>query len=128
MSRARLAMASAALFVGSAVVAGFAVPAAPALSPAPSRLEVVAHEYSYTLSRLHLKAGEAIVELDNFGEDSHDLRLERIGATHVAGLGKVAPGSLADLTLRLAPGRYLLWCSVADHRSLGMQATLVVTR
>jgi plastocyanin len=122
MSRVRLVAVSALL------LGGLAVPTAPALSPAPARLQVVAHEYSYTLSRLHIKSGEAVIELDNFGEDSHDLRLQRVGATHVAALGKVAPGSLADLTLHLAPGRYSLWCSVADHRSLGMRATLVVTR
>lgn len=37
-------------------------------------------------------------------------------------------GGRADLTLRVGPGRYSLWCSVADHRELGMRATLVVTR
>jgi plastocyanin len=110
------------------ILGGLAVPTAPALTPAPSRLQVVAREYSYSLSRLHVKAGEAIIELDNFGQDAHDLRLQRVGGTHVAALGKVQAGSFADLTLRLLPGRYSLWCSIADHRKLGMHATLVVTR
>jgi plastocyanin len=97
-------------------------------SPAPARVQIVAREYSYALSRLHVKSGEAILELDNFGEDSHDLRLQRIGSKHVARLGKVAPGKYADLTLHLPPGRYSLWCSIADHRRKGMHATLLVTR
>ena len=95
---------------------------------APSRMQVVAKEYSLGLSRTHLKAGRAVIELANFGTDPHDLRLQRVGAHHIAGLGVVAPGTQADLSLKLAPGRYLLWCSVANHRALGMRATLVVTR
>jgi plastocyanin len=97
-------------------------------SPAPSRVQIVAKEYSYSLSRLHVKAGTAILELDNLGQDSHDLRVERVGSKRIAKLGKVAPGAYADLTLHLPPGRYLLWCSIADHRKLGMHATLIVTR
>jgi plastocyanin len=99
-----------------------------ASAPAPAQMQVVAREYSFTLSRLHVKAGPAVIELANFGQDPHDLRLQRRGARHVAGLGVVGPGQRADLTLRLAPGRYSLWCSIANHRQLGMRATLIVTR
>jgi plastocyanin len=88
----------------------------------------VAKEYSVTLSRLRVRAGEVTIELANFGEDPHDLRLQRAGAKHVAGIGVVEPGKVADLTLRLLPGRYSLWCSLADHRRLGMRAVLTVTR
>ncbi len=97
-------------------------------SPAPARVQIVAREYSYTLSRLHVKAGTAILELDNFGQDPHDLRVQRVGSKHVAKLGEVAPGKYADLTLHLPPGRYSLWCSIANHRQKGMHATLIVTR
>ena len=95
---------------------------------APSRVQVVAREYSFSLSRLRVHSGTAVIELANFGQDLHDLRVQRIGAKHVAGLGVVAAGARADLTVRLAPGRYSFWCSVANHRRLGMRTTLVVTR
>jgi len=95
---------------------------------ATARVQVVAKEYSFALSRTHVQAGRAVIELANFGQDPHDLRLQRVGARHIAGLGVVAPGTQADLSLKLAPGRYLLWCSVANHRALGMRATLVVSR
>lgn len=98
------------------------------LAPAPARVQVVAKEFSFGLSRAHVKAGAAVVELANFGQDPHDLRLQRAGARHVAGLGQVAPGKRKELSLKLAPGRYFLWCSVADHRQRGMRAVLVVTR
>jgi plastocyanin len=95
---------------------------------APARVQVVAREYSFSLSRLQVRAGTALIELANFGQDPHDLRVQRVGAKHVAGLGVVAPGKRGELTVRLAPGRYSFWCSVANHRQLGMRTTLVVTR
>ena len=93
---------------------------------APARMQAVAREFSFSLSRTHLAAGAAIVELANFGQDPHDLRLQRVGARHIAGTRVVAPGSRAELSVKLLPGRYLLWCSVADHRARGMRATLIV--
>ncbi len=94
--------------------------------PAPARVQVSAKEFSYTLSRLHVKPGEATIELVNYGQDPHDLRIQRVGAKHIAGTPVVAPGGVADLTLTLHKGRYLFWCSLANHRQLGMHATLVV--
>ena len=96
------------------------------LAPAPARVQVVAKEYSFGLSRVQVKHGPVVLELANFGEDPHDLRLQRAGARHIAGLGVIAPGKRAELSVRLAPGRYSLWCSVANHRQLGMRATLIV--
>ena len=60
---------------------------------APARVQVVAREYSFSLSRLRVHAGTAVIELANFGQDPHDLRVQRIGAKHVAGLGVVTPGT-----------------------------------
>jgi plastocyanin len=95
---------------------------------APVRMQVVAREFSFSLSRMHLKPGSAVIELANFGQDPHDLRLQRIGARHIAGTPVVAPGSRAELAVKLLAGRYSLWCSVADHRARGMRATLIVRR
>ena len=38
----------------------------------------------------------------------------------------VTPGGFRERTLRLVPGRYRLWCTIADHRARGMQAALRV--
>jgi uncharacterized cupredoxin-like copper-binding protein len=101
---------------------------APAGAAGPGRLQVVAKEFTLTLSRQKLKPGPAIVELVNFGQDAHDLRLRRVGGTRTYGIATVQPGQHARLRLRLLRGRYRLWCSIANHRALGMQATLVVRR
>ncbi len=73
-----------------------------------------------------IRSGPAIVELVNYGEDEHDLRLRRIGGTRTYRVGTVRPGGVARLETRLAPGRFVLWCSLADHRSRGMTARLTV--
>jgi hypothetical protein len=95
---------------------------------APARVQVAADEFTYSLSRQSIKAGPAIVQLVNYGEDEHDLRLRRTGGTRIYRIGKVRPGRLGELETRFLPGRFTLWCSLADHRRRGMVATLVIRR
>jgi plastocyanin len=95
---------------------------------APARVQVSAQEFSYALSRRTVVAGPAIVELYNLGEDPHDLRMERLGGGKLWKTPLVYPGAYYDLNATLVPGRYRLWCSIANHRQLGMTAVLTVVR
>jgi plastocyanin len=95
---------------------------------APARMQVSATEYNFGLSRHTIKAGRALIELANFGEDPHDLRLRRIGGTKIWGTRVVPSEDTATLSAKLLPGRYKLWCSLGDHRALGMEASLTVKR
>jgi hypothetical protein len=110
------------------VVAGFAFAGAmPAEAAAPlARVQVVALEFHYRLSRVRIPPGPVRIELANFGQDEHDLRLQRIGGTKVYQLPKALPGERRILNLRLKPGVYRLSCSVADHAARGMRANLRV--
>ena len=92
----------------------------------PARVQVVADEFRYSLSRQTLKSGPVLIELANFGEDEHDLRLRRVGGTRTYAIGKVLPGERKTLETRLRPGTFRLWCSLGDHRTRGMTATLRV--
>jgi plastocyanin len=113
------------LIAGLAVASASA--AADARKPVPrTRIQVVAEEYDFVLSRHVVKSGPATVQLANFGEDPHDLRLQRVGGTKVYRIDGVAPGESADLRLTLVRGRYTLWCAIGDHRMLGMEAQLLV--
>jgi hypothetical protein len=58
----------------------------------------------------------------NYGEDPHDLRLRRVGGTRVWGTRVVPSEETATLSVKLPPDRYKLWCSLANHRALGMEA------
>jgi len=103
--------------------------AAPATAAAPARLLVGAKEFRLTLSRASIKAGPAIVQLANYGEDDHNLNLKRIGGTRVYKIATVSPGAdVGELDAKLLPGKYKLWCSIADHAARGMRVTLIVKK
>ncbi len=92
-----------------------------------ARMQVVSDEWSLVLSRQRLKAGPALIELANFGEDDHDLRLRRKArGAQTLQVGMVHPGEQAELETLLPPGTYRLWCSLPGHAARGMRATLVV--
>jgi uncharacterized cupredoxin-like copper-binding protein len=95
---------------------------------APARVQIGADEFRYSLSRQSIKAGPAIVQLVNYGEDEHDLMIRRVGGTKSWRVAKILPGKRATLSIRLRPGTYRLWCEVGDHRVQGMRATLRVKR
>jgi hypothetical protein len=97
-------------------------------STGPARLGVQASEYHLVLSRASVKAGPALIELQNVGQDPHDLRLRRIGGKRTYAIALTGPSVRRTVSIRLLPGRYRLWCSVADHAQLGMQAVLRVRR
>jgi hypothetical protein len=111
------------------VVVASGVTAAPAA--APSRLLVGGVEFRLTLSRSSVKPGRVTIQLQNRGEDDHDLRLQRVTSRTDAPVARWAvtkPGDVSSLTVRLSRGRYRLWCSLPGHRELGMRATLRVSR
>jgi plastocyanin len=113
----------------AATVAATVLVAAPASATvAPARVQLSAQEFSYALSRRSVVAGPAIVELYNLGEDPHDLRMQRMGGGRLWKTPLIFPGKYYDLNATLVPGRYRLWCSVANHRQLGMTAVLTVVR
>ena len=99
-----------------------------ATTPPPARVQVVAQEFRFALSRQTIRAGHAIIELRNAGEDAHDLLLQRVGGRKIWSWPVTQSGRVTDREVVLPPGTYRLWCSVANHRALGMRATLVVTK
>jgi plastocyanin len=103
---------------------------APGEEPAPEvgHLGVKAVEYSYTLSRPEVSTGEVIVELNNQGEDPHNLVLEHEGTEDPKLEIPSTPSvSQSSAHFTLAPGTYRLYCSLYSHESKGMEATLVVS-
>jgi plastocyanin len=85
-------------------------------------------DFGYTLSRPSTRSGRVRVELDNQGEDPHNLNLERQGGGEepVYELANALPGKQQSASFDLPPGTYRLWCSLLEHDAEGMHATLVV--
>ena len=102
------------------------VPAAVAATPAPARVQLSGDEFTLAVSRSSIRSGPAIIELVNYGEDDHDLAVRRVGGVRTHRTSIVHPGNVAELEVRLSAGTYTLWCTLADHRLRGMEATLVV--
>ena len=104
-------------------------PAPPAEEPEPeaNRLAVKASEYYYVLSRPSVRPGEVTIELDNRGEDPHNLNLREEG-------DEGAPYDLPETdslqrsvaTFDLPAGKYRLWCSLPEHEERGMYTELLV--
>ncbi len=96
----------------------------------PGRLLATEREISPTqlrlqLSRPSLSAGAAIVEQYNAGSDPHNLVAERQGAVAFS-FETLDPSGDQRQTVSLTRGTYTLYCSLLNHRDLGMQATLTV--
>jgi plastocyanin len=96
----------------------------------PGRVLATAIELSPTqlqlqLSRATVAAGATIVEQYNSGSDPHNLILERQGVVAFS-FPTLDPGGDQRQTVNLAHGTWTLYCSLLDHKALGMQATLKV--
>jgi plastocyanin len=93
---------------------------------ARSYVQVSAREYYYGLSRASVKHGTVTFELVNYGDDDHDLAIRRKGSSTKYETDVAHPGERKRLTRKLTKGTYVLWCTIDDHRSRGMSATLRV--
>ncbi|MGY1742530.1 MULTISPECIES: plastocyanin/azurin family copper-binding protein [unclassified Blastococcus] len=111
-----------------------AASSAPAGSSAPASgseqaggtLEVTSVDFSYELPSEEMAAGEYTIDLTNGGNATHDLVVERDGED-VAATDQIGPGQTSSLTVTLEPGEYVFYCSVGNHRSMGMEVTVTVT-
>jgi hypothetical protein len=117
-----------------------AAPATPAPAPQPSpepeppprRVSVKADDatpeaFSFTLSRLFVVAGEVTVELNNQGQDPHNLNLRPEGSADPAlEVDEAGPGERRVGHFTLQPGTYRLWCSLPQHEEWGMSVELEV--
>jgi hypothetical protein len=104
-------------------------PPAPEPEPEANRLAVKAAEYFYVLSRPSVRAGEVTIELDNRGEDPHNLNLNlREEGDEGAPYELPETDSLQRnvASFDLPAGNYRLWCSLPEHEAKGMYTTLVV--
>jgi plastocyanin len=88
-------------------------------------LEISPTQLQLQLSRASVAAGPTIVQQYNAGSDPHNLIIERQGAAPFA-FPTLDPGLDQRQTVDLTHGTWTLYCSLLNHRELGMQATLTV--
>ncbi len=95
--------------------------------PDPARLGVKAWEFGFTLSAIEIKAGDTIIELNNQGEDSHDLHVQRVDGDDEIATPETGPGQVNQIRFTTTPGIYRLWCSLPTHAQRGMDTTITVS-
>lgn len=91
-------------------------------------------EYRITPQNLKVAAGPVRIVARNVGRLTHNVKVEEAtdeeGVTPVVygGTETMQPGERAPtVTVRLAPGRYRLVCTIGNHDNLGQYADLEVT-
>jgi plastocyanin len=89
-------------------------------------MTVTATEMAFRLDDADVPAGEYTLTLTNRGRSTHDLVVEQAG-DDVAGTDTINPGESTTLTVTLTPGRYVFYCSVANHRAMGMEVAVTVS-
>jgi plastocyanin len=95
--------------------------------PEANRLSARASEYYFILSRPKVKAGALTVELNNQGEDPHNLNLRREDDEgEPLQIPETDSGDLTAASFDLPAGKYRLWCSLPEHEQKGMATTLTV--
>lgn len=97
---------------------------------APSTAGVTLNEYKITPSDVVIKKGGTI-SVKNDGKIVHNLTVEKgpdpkTKSQKLAGTPSFPPGQTEKLPISLSPGKYVLVCTIAGHRELGMTGTLTV--
>ena len=98
-----------------------------AAAPAEARSVTATEGEMYIeLSESSFSPGSYTIEVVNEGNATHDLVVERDGQD-VAATETIAPGGSATLTVTLEAGEYVFYCSVANHRAMGMVTDVTVS-
>ena len=99
-----------------------ATPAPPGTHP--TRTNVDLDEWFVRSSYRTLAAGPIEFNVNNKGEDDHNLAVRGGGREY--GKLDVAPGQSDTMTLNLWLGSYTLYCSLPDHEAAGMSVNINV--
>jgi len=83
-------------------------------------------DFSIALDEDSLAAGAYEIQVTNEGRATHDLVVERDGRD-VAASDSIGRGESTTLTVTLEPGEYVFYCSIGNHRAMGMEITVQVT-
>ena len=111
-----------------------------------STVRVTERDFRISATPARVAAGDVVLSVRNRGPEQHEFIVVRargaalplrvdgvtidedaLEAAKIGGLEPGAPGSLRQLRLRLAPGRYELFCNMAGHYLGGMHTQLVVS-
>ena len=82
--------------------------------------------FDIQLESSDLPAGDYTITVKNEGDATHDLVVEQDGKD-VAKSDTLGPGDSATFTVTLQPGQYVFYCSIGNHRAMGMVTDVTVS-
>jgi plastocyanin len=83
-------------------------------------------DFSISLSTTALTEGRYTITVVNDGSATHDLAVEEDGTTKATS-DTIGPGQSTTLTVDLDKGEYVFYCSIGNHRAMGMELTVQVS-
>ena len=89
-------------------------------------MTVTESEFTIALPSKTIPAGTYTFTVTNKGKFAHNLTVDGAGVQDKA-TPTLAPGSTGDLTVTLQKGSYEFYCSVDNHKEMGMDVTVQVT-
>lgn len=101
----------------------------PGAAAASSAASMPIHVKDFTLNPLAVTStgGSVSLAVTNDGPTIHNVTIRDSSGTVVAGTKDLQPGTSETLSTKLAPGAYILFCSLPGHESLGIKGTLTVS-
>jgi plastocyanin len=90
-----------------------------------NRLEITLDDFLIAPQNVRADDGRVTFVVTNRGRLGHNFRL-RADGRDVVEITTLLPGEQATESADLAPGRYTMLCTVANHEELGMTARFVV--
>ena len=83
-------------------------------------------DFAVELPEQELAAGSYTIEVTNDGSASHDLVIEDADGSEVAASEVMPPGQSGTVEVDLVAGEYDFYCSVGNHRGMGMELAVTV--
>jgi plastocyanin len=107
-------------------LAGCGSAGAPVRTSSPS-FTVTLDDYLIRPQEIRVPKGHPLtITVFNHGRLGHTFRIRR-GATHVLlAITTIQPGQSKTATIKLKPGKYTMFCALANHEELGMSGKLTV--
>ena len=90
------------------------------------RAEITLDDFMIEPQTLRAEAGRITFNVRNEGRIGHNFRVRGEHNREWVQITTRLPGETGSQTVRLPPGDYRTFCSVANHEELGMWGTLVV--
>jgi plastocyanin len=89
-------------------------------------VSVTLSDFTISLDEDNFPAGAYELDIVNEGGSTHNVTVERDGTVTTATDG-IDPGGSTTLAVTLETGEYVIYCSIANHRAMGMEITIEVT-